>query len=137
MTFGSLDALMAATEEELTAVPDVGQTTAESIRNWFADPQSQDLIARLRAAGVNFASQKQVTDTRFAGKTFVLTGALSLFTREEATEKIESFGGKAASSISKKTTYVVAGENAGSKLKKANELGIPVLSEQEFLDMLK
>ena len=137
MTFGSLDALMAATEEELTAVPDVGQTTAESIRDWFADPQSQDLIARLRAAGVNFASQKQVTDTRFAGKTFVLTGALSLFTREEATEKIESFGGKAASSVSKKTTYVVAGENAGSKLKKANELGIPVLSEQEFLDMLK
>ena len=67
----------------------------------------------------------------------VLTGALSLFTREEATEKIESFGGKAASSVSKKTTYVVAGENAGSKLKKANELGIPVLSEQEFLDMLK
>ena len=137
MTFGSLDALMAATEEELTAVPDIGQTTAESIRDWFADPQSQDLIARLRAAGVNFASQKQVTDTRFAGKTFVLTGALSLFTREEATEKIESFGGKAASSVSKKTTYVVAGENAGSKLKKANELGIPVLSEQEFLDMLK
>ena len=137
MTFGSLDALMAATEEELTAVPDIGLTTAESIRDWFADPQSQDLIARLRAAGVNFASQKQVTDTRFAGKTFVLTGALSLFTREEATEKIESFGGKAASSVSKKTTYVVAGENAGSKLKKATELGIPVLSEQEFLDMLK
>ena len=118
-------------------MPDIGQTTAESIRDWFADPQSQDLIARLRAAGVNFASQKQVTDTRFAGKTFVLTGALSLFTREEATEKIESFGGKAASSVSKKTTYVVAGENAGSKLKKATELGIPVLSEQEFLDMLK
>ena len=137
MTFGSLDALMAATEEELTAVPDIGQTTAESIRAWFADPQSQDLVARLRAAGVNFASQKQVTDTRFAGKTFVLTGALSLFTREEATEKIESFGGKAAGSVSKKTSYVVAGENAGSKLKKANELGIPVLSEQEFLDMLQ
>lgn len=86
---------------------------------------------------MNFMSTNHVTDTRFTGKTFVLTGALSLFTREEATEKIEGFGGKAASSVSKKTTYVVAGENAGSKLKKANELGIPVLSEQEFLDMLK
>ncbi len=136
-TFGTLDALKDATEEQLTAIPDVGQTTAESIRSWFADPQSQDLIERLRAAGVNFTSQKQVTDARFAGKTFVLTGALSLFTREEATEKIESFGGKAAGSVSKKTTYVVAGENAGSKLKKANELGIPVLSEQDFLDMMQ
>ena len=136
-TFGTLDALKDATEEQLTAIPDVGQTTAESIRSWFADPQSQDLIERLRAAGVNFTSQKQVTDTRFAGKTFVLTGALSLFTREEATEKIESFGGRASGSVSKKTTYVVAGENAGSKLKKANELGIPVLSEQDFLDMMQ
>ena len=136
-TFGTLDALKDATEEQLTAIPDVGQTTAESIRSWFADPQSQDLIERLRAAGVNFTSQKQVTDARFAGKTFVLTGALSLFTREEATEKIESFGGRASGSVSKKTTYVVAGENAGSKLKKANELGIPVLSEQDFLDMMQ
>ena len=82
-------------------------------------------------------STNQVTDTRFAGKAFVLTGALSLFTREEATEKIESFGGKAASSVSKKTTYVVAGENAGSKLRKAQELGVPVLSEQEFLELLQ
>jgi len=76
-------------------------------------------------------------DTRFAGMTFVLTGALTLFTRDQATEKIESLGGKAASSVSKKTTYVVAGENAGSKLKKANDLGIPVLSERDFLEMLK
>ena len=82
-------------------------------------------------------STNQVTDTRFAGKTFVLTGSLSLVTREEATEKIESFGGKAASSVSKKTTYVVAGENAGSKLRKAQELGVPVLSEQEFLELLQ
>ena len=104
---------------------------------WFASDQSRDLIEKLRAAGVNFESHSAVTDTRFAGKTFVLTGALSLFTRDEATEKIESFGGKAASSVSKKTSYVVAGENAGSKLKKANELGIPVLSEQEFLEMLQ
>ena len=134
--FGSLDAIAGASEEELTAVPDVGGITARSIRDWFDSPQSRDLIERLRAAGVNFTAQKQATDDRFAGLTFVLTGALSLFTREEATEKIEQCGGKAASSVSKKTSYVVAGENAGSKLKKANELGVPVLSEQEFLEML-
>lgn len=135
--FGTLDALMNATEEALLEVPDVGKTTADALRAWFQSPQSQDLIARLRAANVNFTSHSQVTDTRFAGKTFVLTGALRLFTRDEATAKIESFGGKAAGSVSKKTSYVIAGENAGSKLKKANELGIPVLSEQEFLDMLQ
>ena len=136
-TFGSLDALQNASLEDLTAVPDIGETTAKNILDYFASPQSQDLIERLREANVNFLSTNQITDTRFAGKTFVLTGALSLFTREEATEKIESLGGKAASSVSKKTTYVVAGENAGSKLKKANELGIPVLSEQEFLELLQ
>ena len=135
--FGSLDALTAASVEELSEVPDVGAITAESIHGWFASPQSRDLIERLRAAGVNFRSLSVVTDTRFAGMTFVLTGALSLFTRDEATEKIEAFGGKAAGSVSKKTTYVVAGENAGSKLKKANELGVRVLSEEEFLEMLK
>ena len=136
-TFGSLDALQNAALEDLTAVPDIGETTAQNILDYFASPQSQDLIERLREAGVNFLSTNRITDTRFVGKTFVLTGALSLFTREEATEKIESLGGKAASSVSKKTTYVVAGENAGSKLKKANELGIPVLSEQEFLELLQ
>jgi len=136
-TFGSLDALMAATEEELTAVPDIGGITASNLVRWFSDPQSRDMIERLRQAGVNFACREQVLDTRFAGMTFVLTGALSLFTREEATAQIEAMGGKAASSVSKKTTYVVAGENAGSKLKKANELGIPVLSEADFLNMLK
>lgn len=135
-TFGSLDALMSATQEELTAVPDIGEITAENLIQWFRNPQSQELIARLREAGVNFESHEQMLDTRFAGMTFVLTGALSLFTREEATSKIEAMGGKTASSVSKKTTYVVAGENAGSKLKKANELGIPVLSETAFLEML-
>lgn len=136
-SFGNLDALMAADVEKLTALRDIGAITAESLTTWFQNPQSQHLIARLREAGVNFESRNQVTDRRFEGKTFVLTGALNLFTRDEATEKIEGFGGKAASSVSKKTTYVVAGENAGSKLRKANELGIPVLSEQEFLDMLQ
>ncbi len=136
-TFGSLDALAAATEAELTQVPDIGAVTAENLTRWFRDPQSRDLIEQLRRAGVNFESREQINDTRFAGMTFVLTGALRLFSREEATEKIESMGGKASSSVSKKTTYVVAGENAGSKLKKANELNIPVLSEEAFLEMLK
>lgn len=135
--FGTLDALMVADTEALTAVPDVGAVTAENIRAWFAEPQSQHLISRLREAGVNFESHREITDNRFAGKTFVLTGALTMFTREEATEKIELFGGKASGSVSKKTSFVVAGENAGSKLRKANELGIPVLTEAEFLEMLK
>lgn len=136
-TFGTLDKLMEAPVEELTAVRDIGAVTAENIVRWFQNPQSQHMIRRLREAGVQMESHVEITDRRFDGMTFVLTGALSLFTRDEATEKIESFGGKAAGSVSKKTTYVVAGENAGSKLRKANELGIPVLSEQQFLDLLK
>lgn len=135
-TFGSLDNLMQAGADELTQVRDIGAVTAQNILAWFADPQSQHMISRLREAGVNFDSHIRQEDDRFAGMTFVLTGALSLFNRDEATEKIERFGGKAAGSVSKKTTYVVAGENAGSKLKKANELGIPVLSEEDFLKML-
>ena len=135
--FGHLDALMGATVEELTQVPDVGDVTAQSIFDWFRQPQSVHMIQRLREAGVNFASKRVVTDTRFAGKTFVLTGALSKFTREEATEKIEAFGGKAAGSVSKKTSFVVVGENAGSKERKARELGIPILSEDDFLKMLQ
>ena len=107
--------------------------TAKNISDWFAQPQSQNLLERLRQAGVNFESKRAVTDTRFAGKTFVLTGALTRFTREEATEKIELFGGKASGSVSKKTSFVIVGENAGSKERKARELGIPVLSEEEFL----
>lgn len=135
--FGNLDALMQATVEELTQVPDVGEVTAQSIFDWFRQPQSVHMIQRLREAGVNFASKRVVTDNRFAGKTFVLTGALSKFTREEATEKIEAFGGKAAGSVSKKTSFVVVGENAGSKERKARELGIPILSEDDFLKMLQ
>ncbi len=135
--FGSMDALMHASQETLTLVPDVGGVTAESIAQWFAQPQSQHMIQRLRDAGVNFQSKRALADTRFAGMTFVLTGALTRFTRDEATEKIELFGGKASGSVSKKTTYVVAGENAGSKERKARELGIPILSEEEFLSMLR
>ena len=135
--FGSLDKLMEASLEELTQVPDIGEVTAESICEWFAQPQSRHMVRRLKEAGGNFESKRVVTDTRFAGKTIVLTGALSRFTREEATEKIELFGGKASGSVSKKTSFVVAGENAGSKERKARELGIPVLTEDEFLEMLQ
>jgi DNA ligase (NAD+) len=135
--FGSMDALAGATVEELTCVSDVGAVTAENIASWFAQPQAKEMVEKLRAAGVNFESQRTVTDTRFAGMTFVLTGALTMFTRDEATEKIELFGGKASGSVSKKTTYVVVGENAGSKERKARELGIPILSEQEFLNMIQ
>ena len=135
--FGNLDALMAATVEELTEVSDVGAVTAQHIADWFAQPQSQHLLERLRQAGVNFESKRAITDTRFAGKVFVLTGALSKFTRDEATEKIELFGGKASGSVSKKTSFVVVGENAGSKERKARELGIPILTEDEFLEMIQ
>lgn len=135
--FGSLDALMNATEDDLTQVSDVGAITASFIVSWFAHSQSRHLVERLRDAGVNFQSLRQITDNRFNGMTFVLTGALSKFTREEATEKIELFGGKASGSVSKKTSYVIVGENAGSKERKARELGIPILTEDEFLNLIQ
>ena len=135
--FGNLDKLMEATLEELTEVPDVGAVTAENIHGWFRQEQSVHMIEKLRSTGVNFESKRVISDARFAGKTFVLTGALSKFTREEATEKIELFGGKASGSVSKKTSFVVVGENAGSKERKARELGIPILSEDDFLEMIK
>lgn len=135
--FGSMDALMDAELDELTQVPDIGEVTGKSIWEWFRQEQSIHLIHRLREAGLNFTCTRTVTDDRFAGKTIVLTGTLSRFTREEATEKIELFGGKASGSVSKRTSFVVSGENAGSKERKARELGIPVLSEDDFLEMLK
>ncbi len=135
--YADLDSLMKASREELTLVPDIGGITADFIVNWFANPQSLDLIEKLRNAGVDFSSREEKKDDRFAGKTFVLTGALSRFTRDEASAIIESFGGKASGSVSKKTSYLVAGENAGSKLTKAQSLGIPVLSEEEFADMIR
>ena len=135
--FGSFDALANASEEELTAIDDVGPITARYLREWLESPQSKDLIARLKVAGVNMESRTKPVDSRFAGQTFVLTGALTRFTRDEAAEMIEQRGGKAAGSVSKKTTCVVAGENAGSKLKKAQELQIPVLTEEEFLALLQ
>ena len=134
--FGSMDALRRATAEELTQIDDVGAVTSDYITRWMQSEQAADLLERLKNAGLNMESRRTLVDSRFAGMTFVLTGALTRFTREEAGEMIEQRGGKAASSVSKKTTYVVAGENAGSKLKRAQELNIPVLSEEEFLALL-
>ena len=135
--FQTLENLQNATLEELTAVDDIGEITAQSILDWMASPQSRHLIDRLREAGVNMTAAEQGSDRRFEGMTFVLTGALEKFTRDEASEMIEARGGKSSGSVSKKTTYVVAGEAAGSKLRKAQELGIPVLTEEEFLALLK
>ena len=135
--FRTFDALDAATAEELTEIDDVGAITAQCIVDYLAQPQSRDLIGRLKAAGVNMESTAQLVDDRFAGKTFVLTGTLTRFDRKTAQGLIEERGGKAAGSVSKKTTYVVAGEAAGSKLKKAQELNIPVLTEDEFANMLE
>ena len=135
--FTDLDSLMAAGEEELTAISDIGGITAGFIINWFSNPQSIDLIEKLRRAGVSFLSKEERKDDRFAGKVFVLTGTLSSFTRDQAGAIIESFGGKTSSSVSKKTDYVLAGENAGSKLTKAESLGIAIISEAEFEEMIK
>ncbi|NBI09354.1 NAD-dependent DNA ligase LigA [Colidextribacter sp. OB.20] len=135
--FHTMEALQSATLEELTAVDDIGEITARSILDWMASPQSQHLVQRLREAGVNMTAAEQGSDQRFAGMTFVLTGTLEKFTRDEASGMIEARGGKSSGSVSKKTTYVVAGEAAGSKLRKAQELGVPVLTEDEFLELLK
>ena len=135
--FGTLDAILEADEEQLTAVRDIGATMAQSIIQWRGQEQSKHLIAALREAGVNFTGEQTVKSDKLAGKTIVLTGTLSLFTRKQATELIESLGGRASGSVSKKTSMVVAGENAGSKLKKANDLGIPVLTEQEFQALIQ
>ncbi|MDE6455868.1 MAG: NAD-dependent DNA ligase LigA, partial [Dysosmobacter sp.] len=135
--FGTMDALCAAGVEELTEIDDVGGVTARCVVDYLSSPQARDLIRRLEAAGVNMESTAKQVDGRFAGMTFVLTGTLSRFERKAAQALIEERGGKAAGSVSKRTTYVVAGEAAGSKLKKAEELGIPVLTEDEFAKMLE
>ena len=135
--FQNLDELMNATELELMTIPDIGATTAAFIRDWFDSPQSQHQIQLLREAGVSFESKEQIVDHRFAGKTFVLTGTLEHFTRDEAGAIIEKFGGKTSGSVSKKTSYLLAGENTGSKYTKAVSLGIPILSEAEFMEMIR
>ncbi len=136
--YGSIEALMEASIESLNLQNDIGEITAISIHEFFAQDQTRDLIQRLEAAGVNTIAQKgEDADERFMGKTFVLTGSLENFTREEASEIIEKFGGKTSGSVSQKTDYVLAGEEAGSKLRKAQELGVTILSEQEFQTMIQ
>jgi DNA ligase (NAD+) len=137
---GSLEKLTAATVEELDAIPEIGLTVAESVRDWFDDEGNRALCDRLRAAGINTEAERRsggVVDERFAGKQFVLTGTLGSLTRDEARALIEARGGRVNSSVSKKTDYVVAGEAAGSKLDKAQSLGVTVIDEDAFRQMLK
>ncbi len=135
--FGTIDAIMDATEEEIFSIDGFGAIMAKSVVDFFALPASRELIERFRESGVNLQSTVEKIDNRFEGETFVLTGALSKFTRKEASDLIEARGGKTASSVSKKTSFVLAGEDAGSKLQKANELGVRVISEDEFLSMIE
>ena len=138
--YGSLDALKEASEEELLEIPDVGPVVAHSISSWFNDETNLDTIEKLRAVGVNFNYLGTITnaaDSYFSGKTCVLTGTLSTLGRKEATEILENLGAKVTGSVSKSTHLVIAGTEAGSKLDKANALGIKVLSEDEFLALIK
>lgn len=135
--FGTMSAVMDASFDDIMTIDGFGKIMAESVVEYFNMPQTKELIDRLMAAGLNMKSLKEVKDMRFAGKTFVLTGTLPTYSRKEAADIIESFGGKTASSVSKKTDYVLAGEEAGSKLKKATDLGITVISEDDFNEMIK
>ena len=136
--FKNLDNLAKASLEELSEIEDIGPIMAESIVEFFSQEQTKDLIQKLKQAGVNTkAKDVEEIEERFSGKTFVLTGSLQNFTREEAADRIEKLGGKVSSSVSKKTSYLVAGEDAGSKLAKAKELGTTILTEAEFLEMIK
>ena len=136
--FKSLDNLAKASLEDLTFVEDIGDITANSVKEFFIQNQTKDLIQKLKLAGVNMEQiEDKDEDNRFSDKTFVLTGALSKYTREEATKIIEKFGGKTSSSVSKKTSYVLAGEDAGGKLSKAQSLGVRIITEQEFEEMIK
>ncbi|HYV84120.1 MAG TPA: NAD-dependent DNA ligase LigA [Pyrinomonadaceae bacterium] len=137
---GSLEKLMEASVEELDAIPEIGLTVAESVRDWFDDEGNRALCDRLRAVGIRTEAERRSSaqaDERFEGKQFVLTGTLATFTRDEARALIEARGGRVNSSVSKKTDYVVAGEAAGSKLDKAQSLGVTVIDEDEFKGMLE
>ena len=137
--YKSIDEIANASFEELSMIDDVGMITAKSIYEFFRQPQTIDLIEKLKEAGVNteVLEDDSNSDDRFYGETFVLTGSLTGFTRQEASDIIERFGGKVSGSVSKKTSYVLAGEEAGSKLTKAQELGIRIISEEEFNNMIK
>ena len=134
--FGDMDAILDATLEDIAAIDGFGEVMAESVVSFFGLAPSRDLVDRLAKAGVNMKSKTVSRDDRFAGKTFVLTGTLPSMTRGEASALIEQYGGKTSGSVSKKTDYVLAGEEAGSKLTKAQQLGITILSEEQFREML-
>jgi DNA ligase (NAD+) len=134
--FGSMDALMQATQEELEAVNEVGPRVSESIVEFFAEEHNRAIVEHLRTAGLQFTAKRRERTAELAGLTFVLTGTLPTLTREEAKERIEGAGGKVSGSVSKKTSYVVAGEDAGSKLDKAQQLGVPVVDEAGLLELL-
>ena len=135
--FGTMSSVMNASLEDIMTIDGFGEIMAKSVADYFNMPESVELVDRLMAAGLNMKSLKEVKDMRFAGKTFVLTGTLPTYSRNEASAIIESFGGKTASSVSKKTDYVLAGEEAGSKLTKAQSLGITILSEDDFNNLIK
>ena len=135
--YKDIDSLSDATEEELTKIEDIGPIMAKSITNFFSSNGAIDIIQKLRFAGVDLTYTKKSTDNRFEGMTFVLTGTLPTYSRDEASEIIENFGGKTSSSVSKNTTYVLAGEKAGSKLAKAEQLGVKIINEEEFDSMIK
>jgi DNA ligase (NAD+) len=136
--FGGIDALMAAGEGVLQQVPDVGPVVAQSVAQFFAEPHNREVIAQLVAAGVHWeeGAGSPISTSPISGKIFVLTGTLPSLTRDEAKERIEALGGKVSGSVSKKTDYVVAGAEAGSKLAKAQELGVVVLDEIQLKEML-
>lgn len=135
--FHTMEKLIAASEEELAAIEGFGPIMAKSVRAYFDLAGTAHLLSRLKEAGVNMTALSAAQDLRLAGKTFVLTGTLPTLTRQEATELVERYGGKTSSSVSKKTGYVIAGEDAGSKLTKAQQLNVPILSEEEFLKLLE
>ena len=137
--YKNIDNLMKASSDSLTMVDDMGQVRADNVYEFFHQDQTRDLIKRLKKAGVNMKvdEENEVLEERFAGQTFVLTGTLEKYTRDEAKKIIEDFSGKVSGSVSKKTTYVLAGEEAGSKLTKAQGLGVAIITEQEFEEMIK
>lgn len=135
--FKDIDLIMNASVDDILQIDGFGKIMAESVVEFFSSDSTKELIAKLKEAGVNMKSTNVVEDTRFSGMTFVLTGTLPTLKRAEASKIIESFGGKTSSSVSKKTTYVLAGEEAGSKLDKANKLGVQIISEEEFKEMIK
>ncbi|MCD7827446.1 MAG: NAD-dependent DNA ligase LigA, partial [Clostridiales bacterium] len=134
--FKDIDAIMNAEKDEILEIDGFGEIMADSLTEFTAREGTADLIRKCRDLGVNMQSKTEIKDTRFSGMTFVLTGTLSKFTRDKASKIIEDFGGKTSSSVSKKTTCVLAGEDPGSKLRKANDLGIRVINEDEFERMI-